>query len=234
MDASQLDLDDLSKRCHLESVRYFQGKPHEPGYCFELFRRAFVARNAVAWEYLYVVYQSLVSGWIKNNPSFPEIGEEVQYFVNRAYEKMWSSISAEKFARFPNLASLLRYLKMCAVSVVIDHQRARARLQLADLVEPLPSQAQLADFNLENHTFDQMQSEALLQQINATLNNKEEHCVMYGCFVLGLKPREIQAQFPGVFIDINHLYRVKENLLTRLRRNQELIEYLREYAGENP
>lgn len=234
MDASQLDLDELSNRCHLESLRYFQGKTHEPGYCFELFRRAFVARNPVAWEYIYIVYQSLVSGWIKNHPSFPRTGEEVQYFVNRAYEKMWSSITAEKFGHFPNLSSLLRYLKMCSVSAVIDYQRVKARLQLVDLVEPISSQAQPAEFSLEDHTIDKMKSEALWQQINAMLNNDKEHTVMYGCFVLGLKPREIQVQFPGVFRDIKHIYRVKENVLARLRRNQDLLEYLSEYAVENP
>lgn len=234
MDVSQLNLDELSNRCRLESLRYFQGKEHEPDYCFELFKRAFVARNPIAWEYIYIVYQSLVSGWIKNHPSFPRTGEEVQYFVNRAYEKMWSSITAEKFTRFPNLASLLRYLKMCATSAVIDHQRGRARSQWFNLIEHLSSQAQATDFNVENHTIDKMQSAALWQHINAMLNNDEEHTVMYGCFVLGLKPREIQIQFPGVFRDINHLYRVKENVLARLRRNQDFLEYLSEYAVESP
>ena len=232
MDAPRLDLDDLLKRCQLESTRYFQGKTHEPAYCFELFRRAFVSRDAVAWHHLYTVYQPLVAGWIKSNQSFSGASEEVQYFINRTYEKMWTSISEEKFTHFPDLTALLRYLKMCAGSAVIDHLRATTRLQLEALVEPLASQFHPTDSSLENLTFDRVQSEAFWQQVMALLKSKEEHCVVHGFFVLGLKPRELQAQFPGVFEDIQHLYRVKENVLARLRRNHALVEYLREYAGE--
>ena len=45
---------------------------------------------------------------------------------------------------------------------------------------------------------------------------------MYGTFILALKPRELYARFRETFRDVDDVYRVKLNVLVRLRRNSEL------------
>ena len=100
MEVHELRLTELSHRCAEESGRYFRGERHEPRFCYELFRRAFVEKDQLAWDHLYIVYKPLIIGWVTSNPAFPGSGEEIGYFVNRAVEKMWVSISAEKFDRF--------------------------------------------------------------------------------------------------------------------------------------
>ena len=56
--------------------------------------------------------------------------------------------------------------------------------------------------------------------------------MVYGSFVLALKPRELYAQFRETFRDVKEVYRVKENVLARLRRDAELQEFLVRDAGK--
>ena len=91
---------------------------------YGLFQQAIVQRVAEAWEQIYQLYTPLVQKWVVRHPSFANTGEDVDYFVNRAFEKMWRALTPEKFANFPELKSLLAYLKMCVNSVIIDHLRA--------------------------------------------------------------------------------------------------------------
>ena len=67
-------------------------------------------------------------------------------------------------------------------------------------------------------------------QISTRLRNEQERKVVYGSFVLGLKPREICVQFQQTFRDVREVYRVKENVLARLRRDAELQKRLAQNA----
>jgi hypothetical protein len=45
---------------------------------------------------------------------------------------------------------------------------------------------------------------------------------MYLAYVQGLKPGEICQQRPHIFSSVEDVYRIKRNVLERLRRNQRL------------
>jgi hypothetical protein len=89
-----------------------------------------VHQNQRAWELICAQYDAQVSRWVKRHPAFPTSGEEVPYFVNRAFEKTWVALTAERFGNFPDLKSLLRYLQMCVHSAVMDHARTAERADL--------------------------------------------------------------------------------------------------------
>ncbi len=57
---------------------------------------------------------------------------------------------------------------------------------------------------------------------------------MYGMIVLNLKSREVMEIFPGVFNNIDEVYTVKENLFSRLSRDQNLLQALIGREGEEP
>ena len=219
MDVEHLDLEEVSRRCARESARYFHGQDHDTRYCFELFRRAFAQRDQGAWGRIYEIYQPLMAGWVQRHKAFPDSGEEVQYFINRSYERMWSAVTQEKFKHFDGLKSVLRYLKMCVGSVIIDHLRVQARLTLEELTDPVIEAARRHDPTLEDRVLGRVGGEDLWERIEALGIDHQEHCVLYGSFVLGLKPRQLLEHYAGVFDDIRQIYRVKENLLARLRRN---------------
>jgi RNA polymerase sigma factor (sigma-70 family) len=226
----QLTLTGIAHRCAVETTRFFQRKQSDPQYCFELFRRAIVERNEGAWEIVYAQYRPLVIGWIQRHAAFANSGEDADYFVNRALEKFWIALTPEKFKKMRNLKALLRYLQMCVHSVILDYVRGakQATVGLAD--EVLTAASSAREQTPEEQAVDQMQRQAFWRQIDERLHNEKERRVVYASFVLALKPRQIHAQFPDLFRDVREVYRVKENVLARLRRDAELKQLLGEDA----
>jgi hypothetical protein len=50
IDIQNLTLSGIAHRCAQESDRFFNRQAHDPGFCYELFRRAIQNRNQMAWE----------------------------------------------------------------------------------------------------------------------------------------------------------------------------------------
>ncbi|MFN2197706.1 MAG: RNA polymerase sigma factor [Anaerolineales bacterium] len=224
----RLTLSGLRHRCAVESDRFFRRQAYDPRYCYELFRRAVLEQDEHAWELLYVQYQPLVTGWIERNSLFYDTGESAEYFVNRAFEKMWSAISPEKFSRFPDLKSILRYLQMCVHSVVVDHARASERTDvLEEEGEERLTEQEIDARDPEAIALQLQNHHALWQAVEQRLKDNRERCVVYGSYVLGMKPSEVQELYQAVFADVREVYAVKDNLLARLRRDEELQEFLK-------
>ncbi len=199
-----LILAELASWCAKETDLYFQHQSSNSSFCFELFRRAIQERDQAAWEIICSQYQALVAGWVKRHHGFESSGEEIQYFVNGAFGKISGTITPNRFDSFPDTGSLLRYLKMCVHSVIVDHNRT------ADQTNVYP---------LDESTEEPRQ--ALWDLINARLHDEKERLVVYGSFALDLKPQEVYDLFRSVFSDVDEIYRIKQNVLARLRRDPE-------------
>jgi len=221
-DLQSFTLAGITHRCAQETEHFFQRQGHDPRYCFELFRRAIVERNQHAWAAVYAQYRPLVAGWTERHTAFAASGEEVQYFVNRAFDKMWSALTPAKFGRFPNLKSLLRYLQMCVHSAILDQAR-QTESAVMDMEDEVLTSRYSAT---EDDPLARLHRQEIWEEISRRLNDEKEYKVMVGSFVLALKPREICVHFDGAFQDVREVYRVKENVLARLRRDAELLEFL--------
>jgi hypothetical protein len=228
-DLQQMAVAELARRCADETELYFHHKTHDTQYCFELFRRAIRQGDQLSWEMICLQYQPLVTGWIKQHPRFESSSEEIQYFVNGTFAKIAGTLTPEKFAGFSEVASLLRYLKMCVHSVIFDHTRKMDQMNMSVLddaseevsTDPLP----------EEQTSDHLSRQALWGFVDARLNQNDpkERYVIHGSFVLDLKPQEIFDHFRNVFTDVDEIYRVKQNVLARLRRDPEMQRFLGEH-----
>jgi DNA-directed RNA polymerase specialized sigma24 family protein len=225
IDIQNLTLSGIAHRCAQESDRFFNRQAHDPGFCYELFRRAIQNRNQMAWERIYAQYQRLVTHWVERHAAFPSSGEEVQFFMNRAFEKMWLGISPEKFETFANLKSILKYLQMCVHSVMVDFVRQKEYKLVVESAENLTRQPHSGQTVVEDAIMDELDGRKLWRWLQDQLHDEREKCVVYGMFVLALKPGELLLQYPKIFTDVKDIYRVKENLLARLRRNDELRQF---------
>jgi len=221
-DPQSLSLAGIAHRCTSETDLFFQRRAYDPRYCFELFRRAILHRDQRAWEHLYRQYEPLVTGWVRQHPAFRSTGEEASYFVNRAFEKMWLALTPDRFSRFENLKSLLRYLQMCVHSVILDIVRAKECPVVDAPIEMLADESEPNEPGVEHTVMDRIQRQAFWREIEARLHSEQERRVVHGSFVLALKPSELYDQYPDTFRDVNHVYRVKENVLARLRRDSAL------------
>jgi DNA-directed RNA polymerase specialized sigma24 family protein len=221
---SYMDLTTLVSHCATESERFYRGQPHDTRYSYELFRRALVEGDQQAWEQLYQHYSGLVEGWIRRSGAFVSSGESSEYFVVGAFTKFWRAISAERFASFPTLASLLQYLQLCATSVVIDSVRAQSWSEVVPEEAISPNHG--PQTSPDEEAVSRVDREEFWRFINEQLHNEIERVVVYCSFVLGLTPRAIYAKRSELFSSVNDVYNVKRNVLGRLSRNTHLRQFL--------
>ncbi|MEF3275765.1 MAG: sigma-70 family RNA polymerase sigma factor [Chloroflexus sp.] len=221
-----LQIEELVRRCSIESERFYRGQAHDSRYSYELFRRALVERDEMAWNYLFQHYSPLVESWIRRSGAFVSSGESSEYFVVGAFTKFWRAVTPERFASFPNLASLLQYLQLCASSVVIDTVRAQswAEVMPEDRINHQRTQPAAPD----EEAMQRIDQQEFWRFIDSQLHNESERVVVYGSFVLGMTPRAIFERYPALFATIYDVYNVKRNVLSRLSRNG----YLRALAGQ--
>jgi hypothetical protein len=219
-------LSEIARRCREETDRFFHRVAPDTRYCYELFRRALARRDGDAFAHLVANYTPLVDGWIRRHPAFPGCGEEAAFFVTAAFEKLWQAVSPARFGEFPDVKRLLRYLKLCVASCVIDYLRGRENATSLDddgsggAPGPAAPDAQLA----------RIERSELWAEVMKRAQNPKERIVAHACLSLQMKPGDVFIEYPEAFETVREIYRVKQNLLERLRRDQELRKYLALYA----
>jgi hypothetical protein len=220
IDPQQLSLLALARRCAAESEHFYRGQAYDPRFAYELFRRALVERNELAWEYIFTHYSPLIESWVRRSGAFAGSGESSEFFVGAALTKFWRAVTPERFATFPTLAALLHYLQLCTGSVVIDSVRAQSWAEMVS-DEALPI-SQTPQVSPDEQALDRVSRSEFWCQVEAQLNGEAERLVVVASFVLGLKPGEIYDGRPELFTGVNEVYNIKRNVLTRLARHTEL------------
>jgi hypothetical protein len=219
----QLSVADLADGCATATSRFRQLQSASDACAIELFRRAICERDELAWEAVYAQYHGMVRAWLCRHPAWPTIGDDLDDWVNGVFERFWAAITPDRFASFPSLAALLRYLKLCAHSVLLDEVRARHGRQLQPLSEEVVA---TGVGNAERTVLESATSGALWAAIDAEVKDEAERLVAYLGLALELKPQEIQARHPDQFASVAQVYTVKRNLLDRLRRNTAIRRFV--------
>lgn len=228
----RLTLRELEPRCLRESAAFRAGTAADGRYGFELLRRALAEQSEAAWEVVLRVYGRQIVRWVRAHPSFIFSIEEEAYYVNRAFERLWRSIALkpQKFARFHDLPAILRFLKLCVHSAVLDDGPATTA---AEAMVPLHD---VADGDLPDTTIDLYPSRTddFWAHIDAHLQNEQERIAVYGYFYYGLKNRELLALFPKAFRDSKQLANLRITVLRRLARVPEFEDVLRDMVDDPP
>lgn len=213
-----LDVPSLAQKCREQTDRFFRRATADNQYCFELFRRAILYKNEYAWSLLIRQYTPLATGWVLRHEQFPQMADSADEFVSRAFLQFWQALDSEKFTQFASLEALLRYLKMCTWSAVAMEARKK-RVQSVEL-DDARTVVSGADPSAT------LQSDALWDAIQAVCKNDAERHVAECAFVFEMKAGEIASAYPELFQSVKQVYRVKENLTARLRRNAAILAIL--------
>lgn len=219
----------LSRRCREESDRFFARRQHDPAFCFELFRRALVEGSEMAWRLIFSQYRPLVASWVERQPAFHMTGEEADFFINGAFARLMRAITPESFAGFQNLKSILGYLQLCVVSEVNDHARAQRGADTLSL-EQINIAGYSADDDVEQMALEDAERSELWSVIRSSITDDTELLVVYASYVLGIKPRQLAERYPDRFDSVQRVYRIKENVLARLRRDPRLQSFWEELS----
>jgi len=220
-------VEDLAQKCAQETDLFFTHHDYDSSYGFELFRRAVRNKDERALEVVITQYQPLVARWVdrwmNKHPDFLFINEEAQDFIAQAFERFWASFTPAKFDKSQNLAAILRYLQMCVHGAITDAWRKFRRIRLE---QELRDEEQ--EFSQPESTPEELlQNDEFWQLIKKKSKDLKEYTVVYASFSLALSPREILAEYPGLFRDIKETYQYKANLLDRLERDDEIRDFAR-------
>ncbi|HEV8637344.1 MAG TPA: sigma-70 family RNA polymerase sigma factor [Chloroflexota bacterium] len=226
MNTESMPVAELTSRCREETAKFRRGEPSDERYCFELIRRAVCARDQAAWEVVLAQYRGMVLAWVRQHPSAAALGEEDDYWVTSTFERFWSAVGPERFGAFPGLAAVLRYLKMCTHSLLIDEARGRRSAELTSLDEAEQESDREAD--VEALAVGSLTGQDLWSTILRVLPEEVDRRVLYLSFASELKPGEIHERHPELFASVADVYRIKRNALDRLRRSAEIREFLGE------
>ena len=212
---SDLSISDLSRICG-RHMSHAAADVHAAGHCYELFRRAVVERDDTAWQAVVSIYRRLVLYWLG-----PHADEDT---LQEVFLRFWQSQrhrNSPFTTRFPNIGAVMGYLKQCAITVRIEAKRAQEREQrLRERVCQATVLETIVVIEEDEYLRDDRPDirEAVLSRVQG----EKERVVFEETYRRGLTPREIQARRPDLFPTREAVYRVKENLLKRLRRDEEL------------
>lgn len=219
----QKSVRDLATALAAETRKFRTHQPHNDQIGLALFTLAIAHNNQEAWTCLYGQYKPLVLTWVMQHPQAARIvaqDGDATPLINSVFAKFFQAVTPAKLQGFDSLAALLKYLRFCARSVVCDaarlHRASRVE-ETIDEIEHEPAGDDLADGVLAT-----IHAHHVWQIILDELHSDEERQLLYQIFLLGMKPSEVCRRAPGFFPTADDVYRVKRNVLERLRRSRRL------------
>lgn len=203
---------------------FLRGEPRDDAFCFELFERAIARREPDAWEAIMGQYRGIVLAYVGQHSAAAMVREPDDYWVNRAFQRFWMAVGPDRFGQFTDLAALLKYLKLCVHSVLLDEVRSRKVASTGSLDEVPETHA--ATETAEETVVGELSGQQLWRVISHELQGDAERMVAVLSFARDLKPAEIYSRHPTLYESVGDVYRIKRNILERLRRSPEVRAFL--------
>jgi RNA polymerase sigma factor (sigma-70 family) len=175
---------------------------------FELFRRAIEEADQESWETIFAKYRDHVLRWV-------DVDFDADDLVQATFLKFWQMLYDKNiFDRFESLGQVISYLKFCAKSVsLVAYRQASGKL------DEKAVSVEIAEQSLEDREPEHIiEISDLVSQVFSLLKDEKERIVVELTFAHGMTPRQIQAAQPDLFPDTLTVYRIKERVLARLRR----------------
>jgi DNA-directed RNA polymerase specialized sigma24 family protein len=219
-----LPLDQLCAEARAQERNFICGLPSDDTAGVELFRRAIGQGDRYIWAAVIELYRGLLVAQMSKQVIRPLVVEDDAFCVDRAFQRFWQATRARGPHQFGDLASILKYLKMCLSTVLLDEARARKR-QPSTSLEDVPPEAMVSS-DPAALVVSRVARRELWQAVNRELHDDAERLVARLSFVAGFTPREIRARHPDYFADVADVYRVKRNVIERLRRSVVILRLI--------
>lgn len=216
----QMPLEELIAAVEAQRESYLRGEPSSQECALELLRRAISEHDDAAWEAVIQQFGGMIRAKIRRHPARASVSGDEDYWLNLTFERFAAAVSSEKLAGFSDLPAVLRYMAMCAHSVMMDELRCRRRRRETSLDE-VPDDL-ILESDVERAVLSELAASELWDAVMQEIADPQEGIVARLSFVRGYKPAEIHAEHPESFPTIHHVYRAKRNLVDRLRKSARL------------
>ena len=190
----------------------------------ELFRQAIEQGDETAWRAVVDTYRDVLLAQAGRRVVRGLVLEDDGFCVDRAFQRFWGAGRAGRIRRFDDLPALLKYLKMCLGSVLLDEARARRRQAWVSMDEVTPDNDIGTDPSSE--VIGRLARRELWAAVEHELTDPKERLVARLSFIAGLSPREILRRYPRKFQDVVDVYRIKRNMIDRLRRSRAIQQFI--------
>ncbi|NJM08427.1 sigma-70 family RNA polymerase sigma factor [Candidatus Gracilibacteria bacterium] len=221
-DMPHFSLEQVAAGCRAEAER---SRSTELGYCFELFRRALEQLDQAAWQAVVAQYQRLILRWLHGVGLSTDdtLAEDVAHEV---IERFWRTLAGRctpLTARFPHVGALLKYMRQCAVTTVLDRRRSeRQRERLLEQAQhayqlDLPV-ATAGEDDIVERIARSEQLHRVRAWVKAEVGDPLEQLVLRLSYSDDLSPAEIASRYPEHFADAALVRQIKERVLRRARR----------------
>ncbi len=184
----ELSAAELARHCAEETDKFVRRLANDPQYCFELMRRALAEQSDEAFTYVFQVYERSVTSWVYHHSRFAFTGESAEFFTSAAFRAFHAALRGSKFDRFPSLAAVLGYLKMCVHTSIAQYLRDEERAKTT----PLDDAGEIAE---SPDLGQRAEASELWAHIASRLPDERDRLLARCAFALGLKPREICVAF---------------------------------------
>ncbi len=204
---------ELADHCMDEINNYRFGVPSNDQYGVELFHRALMQRDPLAWEVVQKRFHKMVLRWMHAHP-MREIAcrfDSEENYVAQAFTRFWQATVDNQEIEFRTIAAVLRYLRVSLHGAILDTIRAYSRPREIQLPEPGEPGEPLAE--------EQDDGDELWEIIQSLIPGERRKRVAYLLFHCHLKPREIVHFCPREFNDVQEIYTLRRNIVERLTRN---------------
>lgn len=199
------------------------------GCCFELFRRAIELGDDRAWFAVQQQYYPLFVCWAVESFTGDIDHFVVEDLLQIAMERFWYCLSAAErplTERFSHTGELLKYMKRCIKSACREWQRREYRQHRLEqqLVVAVDAPVRRPLEQLWSQKVQASRCTAVHHWLEEHCRNEAEMLVYRLTYEEDLKPRQIVAQYPEHFPNVQDVYRIKQRLYRRIQRSFEWEE----------
>lgn len=209
----------LAEQCIREFEKYGRGELSDDQYGLELFKRALMQSDSLAWEAVQQCFDGIMHSWMGRHPlrdAACRLDSEENY-VAQGFARFWQATVNNQEIAFRTLGAALKYLRASLHAVIIDTLRTYSRARVVKLPEPGEAGEPLTE--------DHYDGGELWQIIGHLITDERERRVVYLLYYCGLKPREI-VQFRCLgFENVQEIYHIRRMLIERLQRHADYLRW---------
>lgn len=188
------------------------------GRCFQLIRFAATRDDVEAWLWICEIYRKQVANWVEEHKIKINASGDTDSLIDCTFDNTWQQFrKPSKFTNFPNIRTVMGYIKACARTCV--RESGRPLDPIAGKNNEPDIGAQVEKQELRRLIYERLDT---LWQTNEPqkqeLYNKER-IIFQEYFEWGIPPRGIYKRHQELFDSTQEVSRVKRNMLDRLYRD---------------
>lgn len=180
----------LEDECKKEISKFHTSNNRASPACYELFRRALSDDDMLALQLIMELYNLQMRNWVTKHDCFWLMNEPAEDLISIAFSKFYFKVKGDTFKNFPSVGALLKYLKLCVHSAIMQAFRKNSQV----VIEPIEFAESVRIVGHANKKSQEFKD--LWEYICSIVTDPVDRLLMRCAFVYDMKPAEITNRYP--------------------------------------